>query len=588
MSRMLNQNDPAETKRLMIALLIIGLGLISWQVVFEAPRQHAAQIKRQQEEQVQQNRQQAMQMVLDEQIVVDRKISEEMVNSQATISIESDQMQGAIALQGGRLNYLKLLDYAQTTEDDSPVILLQPQGVQAYFIEFGWLADAANNAIKLPSSKTVWQTDKDVLTVGSSVTLSWDNGEGLRFENVITLEGAYLFRMQQRVINKSNTNLQIMPYGYINRTFEGQTSELLILHEGPIGVLDGTLSEFSYDELIEEKTMRFADAKGWVGLSDKYWLSAIIPHNGESFTANYKGYITNKGFHRYQTDFLGKPREIAVGETGSYESLIFAGAKKLEMLDNYSEEYNIPLLDRAVDLGFLYFLTKPLLYILTALFAFAGDFGLAIILLTFLVKLAMYPLANKSYISMNEMKRLGPRLKELKERYGDDRMRFQQEMMKMYKKEKINPASGCLPLLVQIPVFFALYKVLLVTIEMRHANFYSILEDLSAPDPSNIFTLFGLIDWNPPSMLHIGIMVLIMSFTMFLQQQLNPKPTDPVQAKVMKFLPLIFIVVLAGFPAGLLLYWICSNTLSILQQWSIKKRYNRKVKRREDSAANDA
>lgn len=586
MSRMLNQNDPEDTRRLLIALLVIGLGLLVWQIAFEMPRQHAMQLQRQEEAQRQQQMEKALETAQVQHKVEDLQRAEQIANSQKKVTIESPELTGAIALQGGRINYLQLNDYHETVDTSSPkVTLLRPSGMAAYFIEFGWLG-AESKTLKLPNQHTIWQADNETLTPEAPVTLSWNNGEGLTFETTITLEAAYLFNITQRVVNQSGEAITLHPYGYINRTFEDETSQLFILHEGPLGVLDDSLTEISYEDLIEEGPTTAPNAQGWVGITDKYWLTALIPHNGEeSFVGNFKGYITKQGFHRYQADFMGQSIAIKNQGIGEYQSLVFAGAKKLELLDDYSQRYNIPLFDRAVDLGILYFLTKPILMLLTFLHGYVSDFGLAIILLTVLVKAAMYPLANKSYIAMNEMKRLQPLLTSLKERYGNDKMRFQQEMMNLYKREKINPASGCLPLFIQIPVFFALYKVLFVTIEMRHANFYGLIEDLSAKDPSNIFTAFGLLEWTPPSFLHLGIMAILMAVTMWGQQQLNPKPTDPAQAKVMSWLPWIFMVVLASFPAGLLLYWICSNLLSIAQQWSIKTRYNKREAKR---AANDS
>ncbi len=586
MAGMLNKNDSDDTKRLIIAMVVFGLGLIIWQSFVEKPRLEKAQIEHQEKVAKDLATKEAIASNIEETIISDRLSSEEFANSQAKVMIQSEEMQGALALQGGRINFLRLNHYHETVDETSPsVVLLQPTGVQSYFIEFGWLAGEGFSNISLPTSNSVWKADSESLTKNNPVTLSWNNGQGLNFETKISLEGPYLFKIEQQVINTGAQAIDLLPYGFINRTFEGEASELLILHEGPVGVVGDALTEISYEDLIDQGKESFANTKGWVGITDKYWLTALVPHQEETFSGNFKGYVTKNGYHRYQADFMGNVRTIAPKSAESYETLAFAGAKKLELLDDYAHKYNIPLFDRAVDLGFLYFLTKPIFQALTFLYSIVGDFGLAIILLTIGIKLAMYPLANKSYVSMNEMKRLQPRLKELKERYGNDKMRYQQEMMTMYKKEKINPAAGCLPLFVQIPVFFALYKVLFVTIEMRHANFYNLLEDLSARDPSNIFTLFGLVNWVPPQMLHLGIMAILMALTMWVQQQLNPKPTDPIQAKVMGWLPWIFMIILAGFPAGLLLYWISSNLISIAQQWSIKKRYDKRQLKR---AANDS
>lgn len=585
MSGMLNHHDPNDTKRLLWALIVVGFGLVLWQVLYEQPRMHQAQLQEQEATARQQQMEQTLKEQKEETLQADHAEAEHLAQSQAKVTIDAPEMTGAIALQGGRINYLKLLDYPETTAKDSPpVTLLEPSGVQAYFIEFGWLPSQTGSGIKTPNRNTVWQADSETLSKNHPVTLRWDNGQGLQFETKISLTDAYLFSIDQRVVNTSGQAVELSPYGLINRTFEGEVSKTLILHEGPLAVVNDTLEEPSYNDLVKDGSKRYGEAEGWLGITDKYWLTALIPHNDEPFTGKFESKVSANGYHHYQADFMGRSREIAPGQTVDYTSLVFAGAKQLEMLDSYAEKYNIPLFDRAVDLGNLYFLTKPLLKLLTLLYAVSGDFGMAIILLTFLVKLAMYPLANKSYVAMNEMKRLQPKITQMKERYGDDKMRFQQEMMGLYKKEKINPAAGCLPLFVQIPVFFSLYKVLFVTIEMRHAHFYNLIHDLSAKDPTNIFTLFGLIDWNPPHMLHLGIMPILMAITMWGQQQLNPKPTDPVQAKMMGWLPWVFMIILSSFPAGLILYWICSNMLSILQQWSIKHRYHRRKKKH---AAND-
>ena len=580
--------DPDDTKRMIILMFLIGIGLIGWHFFFEAPRQQAMHKQRMEQYYAEQSAEKAR----EEAVEASREQAADIAQAEApTIAIESDSLNGTISLRGGRMNYLQLLNYDQTTDEDSEaVVLLQPAGsLESYFVEFGWLG--AKSGLELPDSQSLWQSHNSKLTPDSPVTLFWENSQKVRFETEIALTDSYLFAITQRVINRSGEALNVVPYGFINRTFEGTASEFLILHEGPIGVWDDTLHEISYEDLRDDGKVSIDSNKGWIGITDKYWLTALIPHSGQRFTGQFKSYLGKDNSHRYQADYMGSAMQVAAGTTASHETLLFAGAKKLRMLDTLATDYDIPMFDRAVDLGALHFLTKPLFLLLTWLYQVAGDFGLAIILLTVVVKLAMYPLANKSYVSMNEMKRLQPQLTKLKERYGDDRMKFNQEMMKIYKKEKINPAAGCLPMLIQIPVFFALYKVLFVTIEMRHANFLMILQDLSAPDPTNIFTAFGLFEWNPPSFMHLGIMAILMAVTMWGQQQLNPKPTDPTQAKVMAWLPWIFMFILAGFPAGLLLYWIWSNLLSIVQQWSIKQRYARREKKRDAAqkatAAND-
>lgn len=570
-------NDPDHTRRMMLTMFLLGAGLLAWHYVYEYPRQVAAQREAMQKAEAQK----AEQAVLE---IKHREIHEQVkqeVAAQPKITIDSPELEGAITLRGARLQTLLLKQYPQEAKPGSPPVeLLKPSNDPApYFIEFGWLSK--DPQIQLPDSDTLWQADAETLTPDRPVTLSWDNAQGLRFEIIITLKDQYLFSLNQQVINQSGKAVTVLPYGYINRTLPASISENVILHEGPLGVLDGTLTELSYAKLVEDKAITQQQASGWLGITDKYWLTALIPQGSDSFTANFKAYEGKDKSPRFQTDFLGKPQTIADGTSGGTDTLIFAGAKKLSLLDRYAQEYKILLFDRAVDLGFLYFLTKPLFWLLHSLYVMCGDFGVAILLLTVLIKLAMYPLANKSYISMNEMKRLQPKLQELRERYGKDKLKFNQEMMTLYKREKINPASGCLPLLLQMPVFFALYKVLYVTIEMRHAPFYGLIRDLSAPDPTNLFNLFGLIDWTPPSMLHLGILPILFGISMFLQQQMNPKPTDPAQAKVMSWLPWIFMFVMASFPAGLIVYWIWSNILSMGQQWVIKQRYAKREKRRE-------
>lgn len=580
-------HDQDDTKRLIVLMFIIGLGMIAWHFMFEAPRQQAEHRQRV----VEYQKQQAAEKQKALEIAESRERVKEQVKEIPTIAIQSDLVDGTISLRGGRINYLKLLNYKETPKEGSDAVtLLRPAGgMESYFVEFGWLSQ--DKDIILPNSDTIWQTTDSALTKDQPATLFWENSQGIRFETAISLKDDYLFAISQRVINRSGKQVSVVPYGFINRTFEGKGSEFFILHEGPVGVWEDSLHEISYDDLRDDQKVTLSNAEGWLGITDKYWLTALIPA-GHRFTGHFKYYTGQDSTHRYQADYMGSPIVAADGTTASYDTLVFAGAKKLKLLDRYAQEYNIPLFDRAVDLGWLYFLTKPLFILLNWLYAVAGDFGLAIILLTVIIKLAMYPLANKSYVSMNEMKRLQPKMTKLKERYGDDRVKFNQELMAIYKKEKINPAAGCLPLIIQIPVFFALYKVLFVTIEMRHANFFGIIHDLSAKDPTNIFNLFGLIDWTPPDPLHLGIMPILMALTMWGQQQLNPKPTDPTQAKVMGWLPWIFMLILAGFPAGLLLYWIWSNILSILQQWSIKRRYEKREKKRERAlnaqAANDS
>jgi YidC/Oxa1 family membrane protein insertase len=577
--------DPDDTRRMMMAMFLLGIGLLVWHFVYEYPRQQAAQ-KHAMEVMAKEKAQLA---TLEEKQKAESVVAHKVAAKMPKIKIDAPEMQGQIALHGGRFNGLSLTHFAQKAKKNSPPVeLLKPSNApDAFFVEFGWISP--DSSVKVPQSNTLWQSDSKTLLPDKSVTLFWENDQKIRFELVIARKDAYLFNVQQRVINNGKKAVSLLPYGYINRSLLDHDLNDLVSHEGPIGVMDGSLKELKYKDLIAEGKVVQQNATGWLGISDKYWLTALIPQNDQTYTGNFKAYLGKDALaHRYQADFMGKAVEVAAGATGSYQAMLFAGAKKMQMLDEYAAKYQIPLFDRAVDLGWFYFLTKPLFTLLHMLYVFAGDFGLAILLLTVLVKLAMYPLANKSFVSMNEMKRLQPKMVELKERCGADKVKYQQEIMKLYKQEKINPAAGCLPMLIQMPVFFALYKVFYVTIEMRHANFFGIIRDLSAQDPTNLFTGFGLIDWNPPSLLTLGIMPILFACSMVAQQRMSPKPTDPAQAKAMQFLPWIFMFIMAHFPAGLLLYWIWSNMISIAQQWNIKRRYEKRSEKRNALAANDA
>jgi len=489
------------------------------------------------------------------------------------LAIRSPRLEGSIALKGARFDDLRLMNYRETIEKGSPKVeLLQPGGTeQPYYAEFGWIGD---KSIRTPNAGTVWTADGNRLEPGKPVTLRWDNGEGLIFERRIELDENYMFTVTQRVRNTGDAPVQLAPYGLISRTGKPKILGFYILHEGLLGVLDGSLKEVDYDDLVEEGAKRFKSTGGWLGITDKYWLAALIPDQKESMNASFSTGRPGK-LDKFQSDYLLGIRAVAGGGTVEVTNRFFAGAKQVPLLDRYEKELGIARFDLAVDFGWFYFLTKPLFLALLWLEKHVANLGIAILLLTVFIKLLFFPLANKSYRSMSRMKALQPQMTALKERFGDDRQRLNQEMMELYKREKVNPAAGCLPMLIQIPVFFALYKVLFVTIEMRHAPFFGWIQDLSARDPLGMLTLFGLVDWNVPAMLdmlNIGLWPLIMGITMFLQQKLNPQPADPVQAKIFLFMPIIFTFILAPFPAGLVIYWVWNNILSIAQQWVIMKR----------------
>jgi YidC/Oxa1 family membrane protein insertase len=400
----------------------------------------------------------------------------------------------------------------------------------------------------------------------------------VRFEQVITLDKNFMFTIQQRVVNEAGEVLTVSPYGVISRTGTPDILGFYILHEGMIGVFDEVLEEVDYSDLIEDGLVKPAQKQsttgGWLGITDKYWLTALVPDANETVQTSFTGDRANNR-DRYQADFLTDAKSIAPGQTLEVTNRLFAGAKETVLLDSYQDNLGISNFDLAVDFGWFYWLTKPIFYGIHFLNGVLGNFGLAILALTLGIKLLFFPLANKSYRSMSKMKLLQPKMMDLKERYGDDRQKLNMEMMELYKKEKVNPLSGCLPILLQIPVFFALYKVLFVTIEMRHAPFYGWINDLSAPDPLGLLEGFGMFPWEVPAALaivNIGIWPLIMGLTMFLQQKLNPAPADPIQAKVFMFMPIMFTFILGGFPAGLVIYWAWNNSLSILQQYVIMRR----------------
>ncbi len=495
------------------------------------------------------------------------------------IAIDNGRLTGSFALTGGRIDDIVLTDYeVSIAPNANDVTLFNPAGSpNAYFAEFGWTPAPENQDIAIPSQETVWTADRNELRPDEPVTLTWENGQGLTFERTLAIDSDYLISVTQRVINGGDSAVTLYPYGLVRRWGTPEISGFFILHEGPMGVFSEQLTEIDYSDLQEENgQFEEKSENGWLGISDKYWLAALIPDQSAGFTAKFQHYLSN-GEDRYQTDYLRTAMTVPAGGEIEVTDRLFAGAKELDKLDAYAAEFNIPLFDRAIDFGWFYWLTKPIFYFLHFAYGIVGNYGVAILVLTLLVKLIFFPLANKSYRAMSQMKKLQPEMTRIREQAGDDKMRMQKEMMELYKKEKVNPMSGCLPILVQIPVFFALYKVLFVSIEMRHAPFFGWVQDLSAPDPTTIFNLFGLLPFDPPSFLMIGIWPLLMGITMFLQTKLNPQPADPIQAKVMLFLPLMFIFLFATFAAGLVIYWTWNNVLSIAQQWVIMRRMGVKV-----------
>ena len=488
---------------------------------------------------------------------------------------DQGRVSGSVALQGLRLDDLTLLGYAKEVDGSEEIVLLSPSGgPMPYFAEFGWV-NAAGSSTEVPGPDSLWTVeDGDRLEVGESVTFRWANEAGVIFRQTLELDENYLFRITQSISNGAAEDLALHPFGFVRR---GELPELVgfyILHEGPLGVFNGTLEEYDYDDLLGEPPVTFDDTGGWIGITDKYWLTALLPDRNSAFRARFSAPSRTDGGERYQVDFLGPTVSVPSGGTASYATRFFAGAKEVDVLDGYRDELEIPLFDRAVDFGWFYPITKPLFYVLHWFSGQLGNVGLAILALTVCVRIFLFPLANRSYAAMSRMKKVQPKMMEIRDRYKDDKQKMQQEVMELYRREKANPLSGCLPILLQIPIFFALYKVLFVTLETRHEPFYLWIRDLSAQDPTTIFNLFGILPFTPPGFLMVGALPLIMGATMYLQQRLNPAPADPMQAKIMMALPFVFIFVFAPFPAGLVLYWAWNNLLSIAQQWVIMRRMN--------------
>ena len=562
------KDNMGDNKSLFIAIILSSIVLVGWQYFYEMPKQKEILKVRQQQQEIVEKKK-IEEIKIKEELQKEILPREEALKSYERVKISTSSLHGSISLKGLRFDDLTLAGFKESLDHDSKeVALLSPSNTDnIYFSELGWLP--ADNKVQVPDSTTSWKSDKEIIKENSSASFSWTNEQNVNFVSEISVDEHYMFKVTQKVKNNSKESIEIAPYGLISRTHKF-TSPFYILHEGALGALNGTLEEVTYETLKSEKSKEFKSTTGWFGITDKYWLTALIPQNGESFDAKFT-YFEKNSKDRFQVDYLGQKITVEPGQEKVVTVHFFAGAKKVALLDQYGKSLGINLFDRAIDFGWFYFITKPMFYALKYFQSLSGNFGIAILMLTVCVKLLMFPLANKSYKAMSQMKLLTPEMTRLKEIYKNDKMRLNQEVMALYKKEKVNPMSGCFPLLIQIPVFFSLYKVLFVTIEMRQAPFYGWIKDLSAPDPTTAFNLFGLLNWQPPAFLMIGILPIIMGITMIIQQKLNPEPTDPGQKIMMKILPYFFTYLFASFPAGLIIYWICNNTLSIIQQFVITK-----------------
>ncbi len=494
------------------------------------------------------------------------------------VKIDTPSLSGSINLTGARLDDVKLKDYRLTVDPTSPEIeLLNPSAVPAgQFAEVGFVAGA--DAGTMPGPDTVWSVQgAQTLTPQTPVTLTYTNDKGLTFTRTISVDADYMFKITDSVANAGSTPVSVQNYGRVTRYNKPTTASVYVLHEGLIGVTgEEGLQEIDYSQVEEDKQITPGkSSNGWLGITDKYWAVALVPSGQQQFQPRYAWFDGQRP--SYQADFLSDPMQIAPGAAANVETLVFAGAKEVHKIKAYQADLNIRDFKLLIDWGWFYFITEPMFYLIDWLYRALGNFGLAILATTVIVKLIFFPLANKSYTSMAKMKVLQPKMLEIRDKYADDKMKQQQAMMELYKTEKINPVAGCWPVLVQIPVFFALYKVLYVTIEMRHAPFYGWIHDLAAPDPTSIFNLFGLLPYAVPAFLMIGVWPIIMGITMFLQMRMNPTPPDPTQAMIFNWMPLIFTFMLATFPAGLVIYWAWNNFLSIVQQGVIMKRQGAKI-----------
>ena len=553
-----------DTKNVIAAISLSAAVIILYSLFFAPPVVDQKNISNDKNTSTQNSSSDAPSLAQDEKII---KISrDEALEENERILFENDKIKGSISLLGSSIDDLTFKNYTNTLNGDDNVVLLNPkQSENGYYVETGWAT--TNKNIDLPNSKTLWKIEGNKkLTPNSSVKLSWKNNQNIKFIKEISIDNQYLFDIKQTIENNSDKTYNFYPYGQIIRNIAPEVTNFYILHEGLIGVFDDQLVEEDYDDIEEKKYSINADT-GWLGITDKYWIASLIPENGKSFRSDFD--YKNK----FRANFIETDAtEIGANEIKTNSIRAIVAAKEVNVIDGYAESENISKFDLAIDWGWFYFIVKPLFFAIQYFFNLAGNFGIAIIMITACIRLVFFPLANYSFKSMAKMKVLQPEMTRLKELHKEDKMKLQQEMMALYKREKVNPISGCLPIFIQIPFFFAIYKVLFVTIEMRHQPFFGWIKDLSERDPTSIFNLFGLIPWDPPSFLLIGVWPCLMGVSMWMQQKLNPTPPDPVQAKIFMFFPLFLTVILAPFPAGLVIYWTINNILTMAQQYIIIKR----------------
>jgi YidC/Oxa1 family membrane protein insertase len=559
-----------DNKNVFVAIALSMSVLLFWGAFFEQPKENNQNLKNNNQEQ------QKLENSITpntntsptiNQLNIKKKLSrKDSINKSNRIKIENNNIIGSISLEGGLIDDVSFKNHKQKVDDEKNIEFLNPsQSENGFYVESGW-ASIRNN-IKVPTKNSKWEIEGNkTLTDKSPITIKWNNKEGIIFKKKIELDEKYLFKISQEIQNNSSKSIELYPYAQITRNkIPDEIQNFYISHEGFIGVFDDELKEDDYDDVEDNKIVRETN-EGWFGITDKYWMTVIVPEKGKNFKSTFQYNDTFKANY-----IINDPIKINASANGSSNFRLFVAAKEVNTIDAYAETQNINKLDLVIDWGWFYFFTKPLFFVIDYLFKFSGNFGIAIVLITLAIRALFFPLANFSFRSMAKMKAVTPEMTRLKELHKDDKVKLQQEMMALYRKEKINPAAGCLPVLIQIPFFFAIYKMLFISLEMRHQPFFGWIQDLSAADPTSIFNLFGLIPWTPPSFMIIGIWPILMGASMWVQQKLNPAPTDPIQAKIFAFFPLFLTIILASFPSGLVVYWTINNILTIAQQWVINK-----------------